>query len=128
MKRLNLTPKLTLVFALFALALLLGLTIPAFLKGRESLRSASFSELQATSLEKEAALNNWAHERQHTLEEIANQVNLRDSLRWFIYAEPHSQTADLFYDELIANLQNWAGAGKGTIFPGSASFRPRPAR
>ena len=110
MKRLNLTPKLTLVFALFVLALLLGLTIPAFLKGREFLRSASFSELQATSLEKEAALNNWAHERQHTLEVIANQVNLRDLLRWFIYAEPHSQTADLFYNELIANLQNWAGA------------------
>ena len=110
MKRFNLTPKLTLVFALFAGVLLLGLTIPAYLRGRESLRTASFSELEATALEKEAALDNWIQERQHTLEDIARQTNLRDSLRWFIYADPHSKTADLFYDELVTNLQNWAGA------------------
>jgi len=105
----KLTPRLTLVFALFAGLLLLGLTIPAYLLGRSSLRAASYSELLSTALEKEAAMNYWVNDRSHSLGDIATQFALQESLTKYMTAESGSVLADSYYNELIGNLKNWSG-------------------
>ncbi len=110
MKRFNITPKLTLVFTLFAVTLLLSLTIPTYIRGRISLREASYSELLTTALEKEAALTAWVKDRQHSLEDIAHQTHLRDLMIEWSAADPGSTAADKFHQEIVDNLMNWAGS------------------
>ena len=76
MRNINITFKLTIAFILFAGLLLIGLSIPAYLKGRESLRAATISELESTSLEKQSALKAWISNRQHTISDIASHKYL----------------------------------------------------
>ena len=59
----KLTPRFTLVLILYAIALLAGVGLLAYFSGQDALRSAAVSELQATALEKEAALNQWVAEK-----------------------------------------------------------------
>lgn len=59
----KLTPRFTLVFILYATALLVGVGLLAYYSGQDALRSAAVSELQATALEKEAALTQWVAEK-----------------------------------------------------------------
>ncbi len=60
----KLTPRLTLIFTAYASALLLGVGLMAYNSGRDALRDATISELQATALEKEASLNRWVQDKQ----------------------------------------------------------------
>ena len=111
MKKLGITPKLTLVFVLFAGAVLVGLSIPAYNNGRAALLAATVSELLTNSLEKQAALNAWVADRQHSIGDIANQVHLRENVKALIAAAPGSPDAERAHADLVPELGNWAGEG-----------------
>ncbi len=62
--RLNITPKLTLIFVLFATVLLAVVSLVTYTSGSASLHSAAVSELLSTAIEKQAALEDWVGEAQ----------------------------------------------------------------
>jgi PAS domain S-box-containing protein len=67
----KLTLRLTLVFMLYALALLAIVAWLAYNSGKESLRSATVSELQSTAIEKQAALDEWVEEKRTDISSLA---------------------------------------------------------
>jgi PAS domain S-box-containing protein len=109
MKKFGITSKLTLIFILFAGAVLAGLGIPAYNNGQTALKIATFSEIQTTALEKQAALASWVTDRQHSIGDIASQTHLWETVTAFIAATPDSSDAVNLHTDLVANLQNWAG-------------------
>jgi len=111
LKNLHITPKMTMVFILFATLLLLGLSVPAYLNARAALRSATISELLATALEKEAALNTWVENRTHSIEDISKQPNLQTTLQRYMNLPVGSSQAKSLYKDIVADLENWSGMG-----------------
>jgi PAS domain S-box-containing protein len=111
MRKLGITPTLTLVFVLFASAVLVGLGIPAYNNGRAALQAATVSELLTTTLEKQAALGTWVADRQHSIGDIANQTYLRETVTALIAAAPGSSGATQSHADLVSDLRNWAGEG-----------------
>jgi PAS domain S-box-containing protein len=111
MRKLKITTKLTLIFIVFAIAVLLGISIPSYLSARETLRAATVSELHTTSIEKQAALNSWVVDRQESISDIANQAHLRDTLTAFLAAPVGSLEAVQNHADMANDLGNWAGSG-----------------
>ncbi len=111
MHRLGITPKLTLVFVLFAGAVLSGLNIPAYYSGRAALEAATLSELLTTAIEKQAALDAWIADRQHSIGDISSQVHLRETVTALIVAPSGSIDAERAHADLVIDLGNWAGEG-----------------
>ncbi|MFH2038810.1 MAG: PAS domain S-box protein [Chloroflexota bacterium] len=111
MKNLGIAAKLTLIFTLFAMAVLAGLGIPAFYIGSDSLKDAAYSELLSTALEKQSALNSWVADRQHSMADIASQPHLQDNLSSFLLAAEGSAEANLAHATLVKDLANWSGEG-----------------
>jgi PAS domain S-box-containing protein len=109
MKKLGITPKLTLIFVLFAGAVLVGLGIPAYNNGRTALEAATVSELLSTAMEKQAALDSWVADRQHSIGDIANQGQLQETVTALIAAAPGSADARRLHADLVRQLGNWAG-------------------
>jgi PAS domain S-box-containing protein len=77
----------------------------AYNRGRESLRSATISELQATALEKEAALNTWIDEKQTDIVTLASDPAIVEDTDLLIAASPDSPASRELHDSLIANIQ-----------------------
>ncbi len=111
MRRFGIASKLTLIFVLFSGAVLVGLGIPAYNNASEALRTATYSELLSTALEKQSALDTWVADRRHSLQDIANQVHLRETILALIAAAPGDPDAAATHDDLMTNLENWAGEG-----------------
>ena len=112
MNKLGITFKLTLIFVLFAGALLAGVSLPAYNSGRTSLETAAYSELLATAIEKQAALNTWVADRQQSIGGIANQAPLGQMVAALLAAAPGSQEAALAHANVLTYLRNWAGLGQ----------------
>jgi PAS domain S-box-containing protein len=113
--KLGITPKLTLIFILFAGAVLVGLGLPAYNSGRTSLEAATYSELLTTTIEKQAALASWVADRQDSIGDIANQAQLRETVTALIAAEPGSSDAGRVHGDLLTDLENWVGEGHGFL-------------
>ena len=107
--KLKITPKLTMVFILFAGILLLGLIIPAYFNARAALRTAAVSERLSSALEKEDTINSWISDHIHTIEDIASQESLRQAIGTFTTASPESVEALEAYEFIQSNLKTWAG-------------------
>ncbi len=116
MKKTGITAKLTLLFVLFAGAVLVGLGIPAYNNSRAALETATVSELLTTALEKQAALDTWVAEREHAIGDIANQAHLRETVMALIAAAPGSADAGRLHTDLLNDLGNWAGVGHHYLF------------
>jgi PAS domain S-box-containing protein len=101
----KLTPRLTLIFILYAMALLIGVGFLAYSSGRDSLRTATISELQATALEKEAALNRWIEERQTDIVRLASDPTSIEAATDLMAAFPGSPEAKTAHDRLIETIQ-----------------------
>jgi len=110
--RLGIIPKLTLVFVLFAATLLLGIGLLVFENARALLQAATVSELVATTIEKQAALNGFVDDREADLINISHSAHLLDEIASLVAARTPSasQTA---HDNVVADLQNWTGPGTG---------------
>lgn len=101
----KLTPRLAFVFILYATALLTSVGVLAYSSGRNSLRDAAISELQATALEKEAALNQWIDEKQSDLASLAESPTTHREATIVLAASSDSVENRTARDRLLAYLQ-----------------------
>ena len=109
MKRFGINSKLSLIFVLFSVVLVAGLSIPAYNNGRSALVAATTSELQTTALEKQAALDAWVVDRQENIGDIANEGSLREAVATFIATAPGAPEAGSTHDAVVKILGDWAG-------------------
>jgi PAS domain S-box-containing protein len=98
--QLGVTPKLTLVFVLFAAALLAGVGLLSYQNGRAALEAAAVSELLATALEKEAALNAWVEDRRADVASFAASPNLLENV-----AALHGPDRAAAHERLVAEFR-----------------------
>lgn len=108
----SITTKLTLLFVLFAALLLVGIGALAYANGRAALEAATVSGLLSTAIEKEAALNAWVEDRQLDITALTNSPRLGDNAAALIAAAPTSAQAQAAHDNLVRDLQTWAGPGQ----------------
>ncbi len=116
---LGITPKLTLVFVLFAAVLLAAVGLLAYRSGRAALEAATISELLATTSEKQAALESWVEERQAAIATVASVPGIANSVTAYIAAsaavQPNaapSAALQAAHDQLLHELQARVGAGR----------------
>lgn len=109
LRSLKITPKLSLVLIFFAMLLLLAMGIPSYLNARTALRTAAISELLSTSMEKRAALNTWVESRKNSIQDIANQPHLKETLRDYLQVPPGSTSARYIDASLLSDLEPWTG-------------------
>jgi PAS domain S-box-containing protein len=107
--KLGITAKLTLIFVLFAVAVLAALAIPVYVNAQNALKASTYSELLSTALEKQSTLDSWVADRQHFIGEIAHQPSLEASIIAFMAAAPGSVGANISHAEIVDGLGNWAG-------------------
>ena len=112
--RLDITPKLTLIFVLFAVLLLAVVSVLAYSSGRSSLRSAAVSELLSNAINKQAALAEWISDAQVHAASIAASPSIQASLADLRTAQMQSNlnSARAAHDHLVAEMQVWAGTGR----------------
>ena len=101
----KLTPRFALVFILYATALLVGVGLLAYYSGQDSLRSATISELEATALEKEAALDQWVKEKQTDIIAFAEDPSMIDEAGTLIATSPASSDFREAHNAFIADLE-----------------------
>ena len=101
----KLTPRLTLIFIAYASALLLGVGLMVYDSGRNALRDATISELQATALEKESSLHRWVQDKQADIAALTKDPAIILAAYHLSRADPNSPEAQAAYGELIENLK-----------------------
>jgi PAS domain S-box-containing protein len=101
----KLTPRLTLIFIAYASALLIGVGLLAYQSGRDALREATISELQATALEKESSLNRWVQDKQKVISGLANDPKIIQAASELSQAAANTSEAQAAHDELIEYLK-----------------------
>ena len=101
----KLTPKFTLVFVLYALALLASVAWLSYTSGRESLRSATVSELQSTAIEKQSALNEWVEEKRTDIAILAASPTALENAMVLGSATSGSLEAQAAHDRFVMEVQ-----------------------
>ena len=101
----KLTSRLALVFIVYAVLLLLGVGVLAYDSGRDSLRSATVSELQATALEKEAALTRWVEDKRVDIAALASNPTTLEAAATLLRVSPDSPEGRAARDTLVANVR-----------------------
>jgi PAS domain S-box-containing protein len=111
--RLNITPKLTLVFVLFAALLLAGVSTLAYTSGRSALESAAVAELFSIAIEKQSSLNAWVTETMTHAASLSTSPYLHEIMSDFLTARALGDQAEIqtTHDRLVEELQIWAGDG-----------------
>ena len=109
--RWGITPKLTLVFVLFAAGVLSIVNILVYSSGRTALRNATISRLLSEAIEKQAALETWVEEKQRDIIVLAANPSLTNHLASHLSA---SDTAELLAenDTELEYLEKWTGEGE----------------
>lgn len=105
LRQLNLTPKLTLIFVLFAAVLLAGVDTFAYFSGRTGLETAAISNLRLIANEKEAELDNWVLDKQTDLIQLARSPALINQLAILRAAPPDSAATRRAHAQLVAELK-----------------------
>lgn len=101
----KLAPRLTLVFIGYATALLIGFAILAYNSGRDSLRSATISELQSTALEKQTALTRWVEEKKADIAVMAGDPDTLEAATVLVVSAPDSAEFRAARTSFIANVR-----------------------
>ncbi|MDQ2693668.1 MAG: ATP-binding protein [Chloroflexota bacterium] len=101
----KLTSRLAFVFIIYAVLLLLGVGVLAYDSGRDSLRSATVSELQATALEKEAALTRWVEDKRVDIAALARNPTTLEAAATLLTVSPDSPEGRTARDTLVANVR-----------------------
>lgn len=112
--RLNITPKLTLIFVLFAVLLLAVVSILAYVSGRAALQSAAVAQLLSTAIEKQSALEDWVGDAQFHASALARSPYIQKNLADLQAAKTQNDgnAARAAHDGLIAELQIWVGEAR----------------
>jgi PAS domain S-box-containing protein len=108
-RSLSLTPKVTLVFVLFAALLLMGVGLAAYESGRAALEAATMSDLLSTALEKEAALETWLRERQVNIAALARSPEIVRNAELLLDESANSEVAQAAHDDLLSDFMTWTG-------------------
>jgi PAS domain S-box-containing protein len=108
----KLRPRFTLIFVLYAAALLGGFSLLAYDSGRRSLLSATIAELQAAAIEKEAALNEWIEGHRRGIALLAADPTIVESADALTAAASGSPSALAAHDRFVAELQPWVAGGE----------------
>jgi PAS domain S-box-containing protein len=108
----KLTPRLTLIFIAYASALLIGVGLMVYHSGRDALREATISELQATALEKEASLDKWVRDKQADMSALATDPTTIQDAYNLLQAVPDSFEAQAAHDALVENLKPYLAPGE----------------
>src|SRR5690242_1075372 len=98
---LRLTPKLTLIFVLFAAVLLIAVDFLAYSSGRKALEAAATAELESTAGEKEATLAAWVEEKKSDIQALADDPVLIGRASILSTVSPKSAAANDIHDRLI---------------------------
>ncbi len=101
----KLTPRFALVFVLYAVALLVGVAWLSYTSGKESLRSATVSELQSTAIEKQSALNEWVAEKRTDITILAASPAVIKEALILTAASPRSPEARAAHDRFVTEVQ-----------------------
>ena len=109
--RWGITPKLTLIFVLFAAGVLSIVSILVYSRGRTALQNATVSMLLSEAIEKQAALETWVEEKQRDIVMLAINPSLANHLAGHLSA---SDTAELVaeHNTELGYLEKWTGEGK----------------
>lgn len=110
--RLSITLQITLVFVLFAAALLAGAGIFAYKSGHDALQAATAADLLSKANEKQAALGDWIKERLLDVAVPAALPHLLDDLTDLTTAKPDSPAARAAHDHLVRDLKPRTGPGE----------------
>jgi PAS domain S-box-containing protein len=97
----KLTPKLALIFISFAILLVLGVGMLAYNSGRAALEAATFAELESTSVEKSAAIDNWVAEHKSDITALSHSPALLEALETFLGSSP---TTNSEREQLVREL------------------------
>ena len=108
----KLTPKITLVFVLYATALLVSVALLAYYSGKNSLRSATVSELQSTGIEKSGALNQWVEQRRADIEILASYPATITNAMVMLSASHGSAEAQTAHDRFVKDVQPQVQGGE----------------
>ena len=101
----KLTPRLTLIFIAYATGLLIGVGLMVYNIGRDALREATISELQATALEKESSLDRWVHDKQTDISALATDPTIIRAAYNLLNADQNSPEAQSAHDELVSSME-----------------------
>jgi PAS domain S-box-containing protein len=101
----KLTPRFALIFVLYATALLASEALLDYNSGRDSLRSATISELLATAIEKQAALNEWVEAKKADIAMLAADPAAVESAAALVAAPTGSPEAQAAHDRLVTEIQ-----------------------
>ena len=101
----KLTPRITLIFALFAATLLVSVAWFSFSSGRESLRTATVSELQSTAIEKQSALNEWVEQKRGDIAILAASPAVINEALALTAASAGSPEARVAHERFVKEVQ-----------------------
>jgi hypothetical protein len=108
----KLTPRFTLVFVLYAVALLAGVAWLSYTSGKESLRSATVSELQSTAIEKQSALIEWVAEKRTDITILADSPAIIKDALALTAASLGSPEARAAHDRFVTEVQPQVQGGE----------------
>ena len=101
----KLTPRLALAFIVYAGALLVVIGLLAYNSGRDTLRLATITELQATALEKEAALNQWIEDKEADIATLAADPIIIQAASIMLMEPPNSLKYSEARNLLVASIE-----------------------
>jgi signal transduction histidine kinase len=110
--KIGIASKLTIVFILFAMLLILSLAIPIYNNSRIAMQSAITSELLSTAIEKQAALDNWVNERLGDIVTISQHSELVAEIERLVDDQSLTEPAPVLRIEILSHLYLHAGTGK----------------
>ena len=108
----SITLKLSLVFVLYAASLLIIIGLVAYSRARTALLAASYSELQASVIEKQTALDNWVNDRTMNATALAGEPAVISDLQAILASASDGADASGRHESLVADLQPWTGANR----------------
>lgn len=106
--RLGIRTKLTLIFILFAVLLLVSVGLLSYRSGRLTLQAAITSDLLSTAIEKQSALNAWISEAQADITAVATSPHLVDTLEILAISGEASEI-DSARQEIYQEIRHFTG-------------------
>ena len=102
----KLTPRFTLIFIVYAIALLAGVGLFAYMSGQNSLRSTTITELEGTALRKEDNLSRWFEAKKLDISALAADPNVVSPATTLLQTIPTSKDFQTTHTIFIANLEH----------------------
>ncbi|GAF83973.1 unnamed protein product, partial [marine sediment metagenome] len=102
--RLRLTPRLTVTFALFAVALVAALATFAYFRARAALQEATLAALAMHTAEESHHLDHWIGEGKRSVAAIASSTAVREEVD-LLLASREPAASQVSHDRLVQELR-----------------------